>query len=70
MAGSSEITEGSYRSWYEGGRIIDQSAGVLQTNHRITCIVEPLGAVFDSKDAVLEVLAIGFDCGRINVRAG
>ena len=68
VTGPGEIAEGSRPAGNVFGRILDQSSDMLELDHRVTCIVEPLGAMFDPKDVVLEVLSIGFNCGGLNVR--
>ena len=41
---------------------------MLKADHRIAGIVEPFGAVFYPEHAIFEVLAIGFDFSRRDVR--
>jgi hypothetical protein len=69
VAWSGEIAEGSWPAGNVLGQVVDQSSDMLERDNGVTCIVEPLGAVFDPKDVVFEVLAIGFDRCGLKVRA-
>jgi hypothetical protein len=68
VTGSGEIAEGNRPAGNVFGRILDQSSDMLERDHRVTFIVEPLGAVLDPEDVVFEVLAIGFDNGWVHMR--
>src|SRR4029077_72257 len=68
VTGSGKIAEGgraAIRNVF--GRVVDQSSHVIERDHRVTFIVEPLGAVFNPKDVVFEVLSIGFDRGWVHM---
>jgi hypothetical protein len=69
VTGPSEVTEGSRPAGNMLGWVLDQSSNMLERDHRITFIVEPLGAVLDPEDVVFQILSIGFDCGWVDVRA-
>ena len=45
----------------------NQGPDVLERDHRIARIGEPLGAVFNPEYAVFEILAIGLDLGLADV---
>jgi hypothetical protein len=69
VTGPGEIAEGSWTAGNVFGRVVDQSSDMLERDHGVTFIVEPLGTVFDSKDVVFEVLSIGFDSGWVDMWA-
>ena len=64
-----EIAKGRDAARTDGGGIIEQAADVLQADHGVAGIVEPLCPVFNPKDAILQVLAVRLDNGWVNMRA-
>jgi hypothetical protein len=69
VAWSGEIAEGSRPAGSVFWRVIDQSSDMLEFDHRIAFVVEPLGAVFDPEHAIFEVRSIGFNFRGIHMRA-
>src|SRR5205807_5646417 len=61
IPGAREIAEGGYLAVNDFGRVIDDCADVFEADHGIASVVQKTRVVFNRKNAILEVLAIGFD---------
>ena len=45
--------------------ILQERSDVLEGDHGLPGVVEPLGPVFNAEYAVFEILAVGLDLGQI-----